>query len=441
MLEAALRQSGPSSMDLRHALGQLFFWESRPGAIRRLIIEGRRDWRNPAAELRDLWLIDDATVAIEDIRTAITAAARLAPTDDRVWLAQAGLDTLEGRFDQAKARLASCVKARPDDPAVWEAWLKLARACGDTETALAALAHLPSDALLESEVLDLGAWLAARRGEREDERRILEERIKVGPVDLAAFERLAAIYRESGQPDRAVSLRRRKAELDAIKDRYRRLLVEHAPASHFEEPAALAEALDRPIEAHGWWTLAYRQKPGDPAALAALARLAGRIKAPPREKTETLLDCVASILPAIGRGGASLDRVASALPAVPVYHDDAASAGLQFIFDNGQSAMRQLPETTAGGVGLLDYDGDGWLDIYVVQGGPFPPDKAHPNTGDRLFRNRGDGTFVDVTERCGHCPHGTRLRPWCYRGRRRQRRPSRSLHHALGCLCLLSQSG
>ena len=63
---------------------------------------------------------------------------------------------------------------------------------------------------------------------------------------------------------------------------------------------------------------------------------------------------------------------------LPEFRDDAASAGLRFVFDNGQSPLRQLPETTAGGVGLLDYDGDGWLDVYVVQGCAFPPDPSRP---------------------------------------------------------------
>ncbi len=53
-----------------------------------------------------------------------------------------------------------------------------------------------------------------------------------------------------------------------------------------------------------------------------------------------------------------------------------------------------------GGVGLLDYDGDGWLDVYVVQGGPFPP-AAGAVMGDRLFRNLGNGRFEDATVRSG----------------------------------------
>ena len=81
------------------------------------------------------------------------------------------------------------------------------------------------------------------------------------------------------------------------------------------------------------------------------------------------------------------------------------AAGLRFVFDNAETPQHQLPESFGGGLALLDYDGDGWLDVYCVQGGPFTElantDSTSPNSGDRLFRNRGDGRFEDVTTACG----------------------------------------
>ncbi len=86
---------------------------------------------------------------------------------------------------------------------------------------------------------------------------------------------------------------------------------------------------------------------------------------------------------------------------IPSFTDDAEAVGLRFTYDNGSSTIHQLPEQSGGGVALLDYDGDGWLDVYCIQGGPFPPRPDRPPPGDQLFRNWGDGTFEDVTERAG----------------------------------------
>ena len=62
---------------------------------------------------------------------------------------------------------------------------------------------------------------------------------------------------------------------------------------------------------------------------------------------------------------------------------------------------RYLLETTGSGAAFIDYDGDGWQDIFLVNGtrlGALPPEQAPTN---RLYRNNGKGTFQDVTERAG----------------------------------------
>jgi hypothetical protein len=66
----------------------------------------------------------------------------------------------------------------------------------------------------------------------------------------------------------------------------------------------------------------------------------------------------------------------------------------------GQGTNRYLLETTGTGIAAFDYDGDGWMDIFQVNGTTlegFPPGEEP----SRLYRNRRDGTFEDVTERAG----------------------------------------
>ena len=77
---------------------------------------------------------------------------------------------------------------------------------------------------------------------------------------------------------------------------------------------------------------------------------------------------------------------------------------------------KYLIETMPGGVAMFDYDGDGRLDLYFVNGAklddPMPagqlPDKSDPKFWNRLYHNNGDGTFTDVTERpvCADTPTG-----------------------------------
>jgi hypothetical protein len=74
---------------------------------------------------------------------------------------------------------------------------------------------------------------------------------------------------------------------------------------------------------------------------------------------------------------------------------------ITWVHNNAQSADRQLPETVGAGCAFLDYDNDGWMDVYLVNSGPsdfFTPATPLKNA---LYRNNGNGTFTDVTDKAG----------------------------------------
>ena len=77
-----------------------------------------------------------------------------------------------------------------------------------------------------------------------------------------------------------------------------------------------------------------------------------------------------------------------------------AAAGIDFRHNNGAYSAKYLPETLGAGCAFLDYDGDGWLDILLVNGMDWPGHKKQRSTL-RLYRNNRNGTFTDVTERAG----------------------------------------
>ena len=76
-------------------------------------------------------------------------------------------------------------------------------------------------------------------------------------------------------------------------------------------------------------------------------------------------------------------------------------AGVRFQYDAGATPRLFIGDTMGGGVALFDFDDDGWLDIYFVNGCALPFDGQSPPRPNKLYHNRGDGTFEDVTHRAG----------------------------------------
>ncbi len=82
------------------------------------------------------------------------------------------------------------------------------------------------------------------------------------------------------------------------------------------------------------------------------------------------------------------------------FTDITQSAGLRFVHNSGAFGKKYLPETLGPGCAFLDYDGDGWQDILIVNGMDWPGRKRKRSTM-RLYRNNRNGTFTDVTRAAG----------------------------------------
>lgn len=96
-------------------------------------------------------------------------------------------------------------------------------------------------------------------------------------------------------------------------------------------------------------------------------------------------------------GGAKTGTKSSS-DSAPWFENVVDGSGIDFEHVSGPQRF-WFPEIMGGGVALLDYDADGWLDIYLVQSGDLEPGSARP--GNALYRNLGGWRFEDVTAAAG----------------------------------------
>ncbi len=105
-----------------------------------------------------------------------------------------------------------------------------------------------------------------------------------------------------------------------------------------------------------------------------------------------LLVCAAALLGQTAKAPAESSAI--------TFRDITQQAGIHFVHNNGAFGKKYLPETMGPGVAFIDYDNDGWQDIFIVNGTDWPG-HASKHCTPKLYHNNHDGTFTDVTHKAG----------------------------------------
>ncbi len=98
----------------------------------------------------------------------------------------------------------------------------------------------------------------------------------------------------------------------------------------------------------------------------------------------------------------SLLMLVATFPLFPRFENVGKQAGLDFKLTSGTSSKAYILESMGGGLGFIDYDQDGWTDLYLVNGSTLDAERNGTNqASSSLYHNNRDGTFTDVTEKAG----------------------------------------
>lgn len=352
----------------------------------------------------------------------IRECAQIDPHDPTVLLGLADIAVGEQHYSTAEEFLRSAAETHPH-PLLVEFRLGQVLLQKASEADFLNWYHtLPDRAIDDPGIwMILGVW-AERRNESRVAVRCFWEALQRDPNLSQANYQVGQLLRALGRPDAA----------EPFLERARRLLeyvaiVQMLNAKGAEKTrniqdamraAELAERLGLLFESCGWFRLSLELDPTLPQAQQGYERLQSRL--PTLELTRTIpeanpalkIDLSGYPRPNWNSAEASTSRSHSLgpMPEKVAFEDRAAASGLDFTyFDSHDPAIRGLGriyELTGGGVAALDYDGDGWPDIYLTQGCPWPPRENQFTHLDRLFRNLGDGRFKDVTDAAGIAENG-----------------------------------
>jgi tetratricopeptide (TPR) repeat protein len=379
-------------------------WEALPHLFQLLQMQ--------QASIEQLLLLGDPDASIE-LPADLPKYQNRVPDDPLpvIALARAAFD--QDELDEA-ARLARQVV--DGHPRQIEAWAVLGRALAEAvDDGTAFLdwhAGLPESAQTHPGIwVARGIW-ANHHNESRVAARCFWEAIRRSPNSRIANYHLGrTLINLDPQTDVAAPFLERAEQLEDLRNVLNMVYRQHTSLVHILDVARRMESLGRLWEAAAWQQVALKIQPNLPSAQADLRRLAARLSPAlppvlPTANPTSRSDLSDYPLPNWSRESPATPVAAarSASSAAASFEESALAAGIDFHYFNGSDPPEDgklIYQSLGGGVAAIDFDRDLWPDLYFSQGAPAPNDDENHDYCDRLYRNLGDGHFVDVTFAAG----------------------------------------
>jgi tetratricopeptide (TPR) repeat protein len=369
---------------------EMLFRQIRAGVftVDHLLMVGQRDPFLDSASIVNTWLDSNSNDLIP-----LISKARIAVGQNRNEDAE---DILRKVLNQNSAQI--------------EAHALLGRALlenGDDQDFLRWHNALPAAAEVHPTVwLVRGHW-ARRQEDDATAIRCYYEALRREPQDKSASFQLGQALIAVGRSKDAEAHLNHARALDELESLLDRLLSHRQNLSVMRQVASRMESMGRVWEAWAWSRWALSINPNSRWADEMVARLTPQLR---DESSSTrrshhprlLRDWSMYPLPAWTIPTSAEDGVTNS-------HSSQCrvtfveSTAIDFRYFNGAEGRQEgkrIHEQMGGGIAVLDFDADGWPDLYFTQGCMWPPKRESRQHIDRLYRNHGDGQFADVTTNC-----------------------------------------
>ncbi|MDC0251616.1 FG-GAP-like repeat-containing protein, partial [bacterium] len=324
-------------------------------------------------------------------------------------LAQAKVSRSEGDMGKAVAMTEQLRTAFPDSTAIAAFLGRLHTELQNAEALQAWFENLPTDIEDEPEYwYSTGIWMQRHDRHREAVR-CLGEAVSRDPTDRYAYQALERSLRFTGKDDEAELAATRVQKLTETSQLARQFGLKRGTKQEMNRMAKLLLELGRPWESVAWRETAskyYATTESEKQQIAKTRQALQHDSSAYKELLTCNLELESWPLPTLAEiatvmeGETNKPKTSTGVEVPIELADVAAKVGLNFTYDNGDQNREDdavfIYQLTGGGIGVIDYNLDGWMDLYFTQGGgpAFDATGSQPN---QLFANQHGERFQSVS--------------------------------------------